>query len=137
MSKKNKVVYSGIQPNVKEAGIWVNTDTFEVKIEQGGKWVSGTSASNEKKEIEFTIILSEEATFIAQEGMTWGQWVESEYCPHDEDCGFYKNSTVIAAYYSDGFVGMNGYVVTAIGDETVTVKTSDVIQPTTQYWVQG
>ena len=36
MSKRNKVVYSNIQPNTKEAGIWVNTDDGNIKIEKVG-----------------------------------------------------------------------------------------------------
>lgn len=39
MSKKNKVVYSDIQPNTKEAGVWVNTTDGNVMVEKDGKWV--------------------------------------------------------------------------------------------------
>lgn len=47
MSKKNKVIYSNIQPNPKEAGVWVNTDDGNVKVEKDGKWVDdGGSGDN-------------------------------------------------------------------------------------------
>ena len=39
MSKKNKIVYSNVQPNTKEAGVWVNTTDGNVKVEKDGKWV--------------------------------------------------------------------------------------------------
>lgn len=39
MAKKNKVIYSDVQPNAKEAGIWVNPNDGNVKVEKGGKWV--------------------------------------------------------------------------------------------------
>ena len=39
MSKKNKIIYSNVQPNTKEAGVWVNTDDGNVKVEKDGKWV--------------------------------------------------------------------------------------------------
>jgi hypothetical protein len=39
MSKKNKIVYSNVQPNAKEAGIWVNTTDGNVMVEKDGKWV--------------------------------------------------------------------------------------------------
>lgn len=45
MSKRNKVVYSNIQPNTKEAGIWVNTDDGNIKIEKDGKWVDDGGSS--------------------------------------------------------------------------------------------
>lgn len=50
MSKKNKVVYSDIQPNTKEAGVWVNTTDGNVMVEKDGKWVddSGSSSNNEE-----------------------------------------------------------------------------------------
>lgn len=46
MSKKNKIVYSDIQPNAKEAGIWVNTTDGNVKIEKDGKWVDDSGSSS-------------------------------------------------------------------------------------------
>lgn len=47
MSKKNKVIYSDIQPNAKEAGVWVNTTDGNVKVEKDGKWVDdGGSGAN-------------------------------------------------------------------------------------------
>lgn len=51
MSKKNKVVYSNIQPNTKEAGIWVNTNDGNIKIERDGKWID--DGSNEVSTIEY------------------------------------------------------------------------------------
>lgn len=45
MSKKNKVIYSNIQPNTKEAGIWVNTNDGNIKIEKDGKWVDDGGSS--------------------------------------------------------------------------------------------
>ncbi len=55
MSKKNKVVYSNIQPNTKEAGIWVNTDDGNIKIEKDGKWVDdgGNGGNAEASNIEY------------------------------------------------------------------------------------
>ena len=48
MSKKNKIVYSDVQPNAKEAGVWVNTTDGNVKVEKDGKWVDdGGSGSGE------------------------------------------------------------------------------------------
>ena len=46
MSKKNKIVYSDIQPNAKEAGVWVNTTDGNVKIEKDGKWVDDGGSGN-------------------------------------------------------------------------------------------
>lgn len=47
MSKKNKIVYSDVQPNTKEAGVWVNTTDGNIKIEKDGKWVDdGGSGDN-------------------------------------------------------------------------------------------
>lgn len=46
MSKKNKIVYSNVQPNAKEAGIWVNTTDGNVKIEKNGKWVDDSGSSS-------------------------------------------------------------------------------------------
>ena len=46
MSKKNKIVYSNVQPNTKEAGVWVNTDDGNVKVEKDGKWVDDGGSSN-------------------------------------------------------------------------------------------
>lgn len=46
MSKKNKVVYSDIQPNAKEAGVWVNTTDGNIKIEKDGKWVDDGGSSS-------------------------------------------------------------------------------------------
>ena len=46
MSKKNKIVYSDIQPNAKEAGVWVNTSDGNVKIEKDGKWVDDGGSSS-------------------------------------------------------------------------------------------
>lgn len=51
MSKKNKVVYSNIQPNTKEAGIWVNTNDGNIKIERDGKWID--DGSNEVSTVEY------------------------------------------------------------------------------------
>lgn len=48
MSKKIKVIYSNIQPNTKEAGIWVNTDDGNIKIEKDGKWIDDGGNGNEK-----------------------------------------------------------------------------------------
>ena len=31
------------------------------------------------KKISFTIYITEDTTFYAEEGMTWAEWVESEY----------------------------------------------------------
>lgn len=54
MSRKNKVVYSNIQPNTKEAGIWINTTDGNVKIEKDGKWIDdGGSSSEESSTIEY------------------------------------------------------------------------------------
>lgn len=54
MSKKNKIVYSDIQPNAKEAGVWVNTTDGNIKIEKDGKWVDdGGSSSGEASTIEY------------------------------------------------------------------------------------
>lgn len=55
MSRKNKVVYSNIQPNTKEAGIWVNTDDGNIKIEKDGKWVDdgGNGGNAEASSIEY------------------------------------------------------------------------------------
>ena len=47
MSKKNKIVYSDIQPNAKEAGVWVNTTDGNVKVEKDGKWVDDGGSSSE------------------------------------------------------------------------------------------
>ena len=46
MSKKNKIVYSDIQPNAKEAGVWVNTTDGNIKIEKDGKWVDDGGSSS-------------------------------------------------------------------------------------------
>ena len=46
MSKKNKIIYSDIQPNAKEAGVWVNTTDGNVKIEKDGKWVDDGGSSS-------------------------------------------------------------------------------------------
>ena len=46
MSKKNKIVYSDVQPNAKEAGVWVNTTDGNVKIEKDGKWVDDGGSSS-------------------------------------------------------------------------------------------
>lgn len=46
MSKKNKVIYSDIQPNAKEAGVWVNTNDGNIKIEKDGEWVDDGGSSN-------------------------------------------------------------------------------------------
>ena len=46
MSKKKKIVYSDIQPNAKEAGVWVNTTDGNVKIEKDGKWVDDSGSSS-------------------------------------------------------------------------------------------
>lgn len=46
MSKKNKVIYSDIQPNPKEAGIWVNPNSGNVKVEKDGKWVEDANSDS-------------------------------------------------------------------------------------------
>lgn len=46
MSKKNKIVYSDVQPNAKEAGVWVNTTDGNVKIEKDGKWVDDAGSGS-------------------------------------------------------------------------------------------
>lgn len=46
MSKKNKIVYSNVQPNTKEAGVWVNTTDGNVKVEKDGKWVDDGGNKN-------------------------------------------------------------------------------------------
>lgn len=55
MSKKNKIVYSDIQPNAKEAGVWVNTTDGNVKVEKDGKWVDdgGNGGNTESSTIEY------------------------------------------------------------------------------------
>lgn len=55
MSKKNKVVYSDIQPNTKEAGVWVNTTDGNVMVEKDGKWVddSGSGSGSEDESIVY------------------------------------------------------------------------------------
>lgn len=59
MSKKNKIVYSDIQPNAKEAGVWVNTTDGNVKIEKDGKWVDdGGSGSGSGSGDEHVIYYS-------------------------------------------------------------------------------
>ena len=45
MAKKNKVIYSDVQPNAKEAGIWVNPNDGNVKVEKGGKWVDDNTGT--------------------------------------------------------------------------------------------
>ena len=45
MAKKNKVIYSDVQPNAKEAGIWVNTNDGNVKVEKDGKWVDDNTGT--------------------------------------------------------------------------------------------
>lgn len=53
MSKKNKIVYSDIQPNTKEAGVWVNTVDGNVKVEKDGNWVddSGSGSGSSDKHV--------------------------------------------------------------------------------------
>ena len=59
MSKKNKIVYSDIQPNAKEAGVWVNTTDGNIKIEKDGKWVDdGGSGSGSGSGDEHVIYYS-------------------------------------------------------------------------------
>lgn len=55
MSKKNKVVYSDIQPNAKEAGVWVNTTDGNVMVEKDGKWVDdgGSGSGSEDESIVY------------------------------------------------------------------------------------
>lgn len=45
MAKKNKVIYSDVQPNAKEAGIWVNPNDGNVKVEKAGKWVDDNTGT--------------------------------------------------------------------------------------------
>ena len=53
MSKKNKVVYSDIQPNTKEAGVWVNTTDGNVMVEKDGKWVDDSGSSNGSEDVAY------------------------------------------------------------------------------------
>ena len=51
---RNKVIYSNIQPNTKEAGIWINTNDGNVKIEKDGKWIDdGGSGSSDGAKWEY------------------------------------------------------------------------------------
>lgn len=44
--KKHKVIYSNVQPNTKEAGVWVNTTDGNVMVEKDGKWVDDGGNTN-------------------------------------------------------------------------------------------
>lgn len=89
MSKKNKIVYSDIQPNVKEAGVWVNTTDGNVKVEKDGKWVDdgGSGSGGDNKfalYYDYGIIdnfpeLKGNDFFEFEPGMTWAQWLTSDY----------------------------------------------------------
>lgn len=67
MSKKNKVVYSNIQPNTKEAGIWVNTNDGNIKIEKDGKWVddggNGSGGSSADSRIVKLFFSNDDASY--------------------------------------------------------------------------
>lgn len=82
--KKNKVIYSNIQPNPKEVGIWVNTDNGNVKVEKNGKWVDDSdvetpSTPSEPVKVNVICFTISGTPYLAEEGMTWGEWVISEY----------------------------------------------------------
>lgn len=81
MSKKNKVVYSNVQPNTKEAGIWVNTDNGNISIAENDKWKGGNTQHAPAEKITFTVMDSSgyEITYTAEKGMTWKQFIGSEY----------------------------------------------------------
>lgn len=89
MSKKNKIVYSDIQPNAKEAGVWVNTTDGNIKIEKDGKWVDdgGSSSGGDNKfalYYDYGIIdsfpeIKGTDFFEFEPGMTWVQWLASDY----------------------------------------------------------
>lgn len=116
MSKKNKIVYSDVQPNAKEAGVWVNTTDGNVKIEKDGKWVDdGGSGSGEGtvSKIEFVDLGLPSGTLWAkanlgaihpaQQGLmyAWGEldghitpygdkkYSESDYKFYDSESGSY------------------------------------------------
>ena len=66
MSKKNKVVYSDIQPNTKEAGVWVNTTDGNVMVEKDGKWVDdgGSSSGGEVSTVEYLLLSKNDSTIL-------------------------------------------------------------------------
>lgn len=65
MSKKNKIVYSNVQPNTKEAGVWVNTDDGNVKVEKDGKWVDDGGSGSSDGKWEYYKIDRNDASFNA------------------------------------------------------------------------
>lgn len=96
MAKKYKIIYSDIQPNTKEAGVWVNTTDGNVMIEKDGKWVDdgGNGAIDSNNTITFTwqeaitsggeiggsdltITGYKEYTFTVKEGTTLGEFIYS------------------------------------------------------------
>lgn len=118
MSKKNKIIYSDIQPNTKEAGVWVNTVDGNVKVEKDGKWVddggSGSgSVEGTVSKIEFVDLGLPSGTLWAkanlgaispaQQGLmyAWGeldghatpygdkQYTESDYKFYNSESGSY------------------------------------------------
>ena len=129
MSKKNKIIYSDIQPNAKEAGIWVNTTDGNVKVEKDGKWVDdgGSNSGGGDRILIYsfkTYVLGK--VYIADYFYNYGEygWWFGEYdsdvsLTHDE----YKQAIIDAAKQveSTDYLYAYGYVdkVTQTGKVTL------------------
>jgi hypothetical protein len=62
--------------------------------------------------------------FTAQEGMTWTDWLNSAYYIADDYFHIREEGDTLAAYWSSGGIGMQGYVTDEFGGY---IKPSDVI----------
>jgi hypothetical protein len=62
--------------------------------------------------------------FTAQEGMTWTDWLNSAYYIADDYFNIREEGDTLAAYWSSGGIGMQGYVTDEFGGY---IKPSDVI----------
>ena len=123
MSKKNKIVYSDVQPNAKEAGVWVNTTDGNVKVEKDGKWVDdGGSSSGSGSELKweyYKINHSEDkwgflmnalnlSTYLyyTSSGSTWIEYIGRAYPYINDD---YQNVYKIAcSSIPTGYTNSNG-----------------------------
>ena len=131
MSKKNKVVYSDIQPNTKEAGVWVNTTDGNVMVEKDGKWVDDGGSSNDEEDIIYAQIAQEWAFDDAQFVLAS---VSDELIIFKEgapDPSIYKgryvgNYATIMGWTLAGKINLNGYICGATSNDTSSMVSMSV-----------
>lgn len=94
-----------------------------------------TEATSGEKPVakEFTFAIDGYEGYTALEGMTWKEWIDSDYCPHTEDEAFTDNGSgfVYASWVAgDGFpIAAYGYVY----DNNSQIGINDVISPIANY----